>query len=91
MYGEDMTTLPNVSITITANDGVQIDKTDEAVGAYIGVDAPHWLNGECNTFVGANFSETKAYALGYLQAIADEIIDNIDDLKSLHKKDMHWI
>jgi len=86
-----MTTPKNVSITITDDNGIQIDKTDEAVGIYRGDNPPLYLTSEPNVFIGENFTAAKRSALAYIVDIADQIADDVADLKSLRKQDMHWL
>lgn len=79
----------NVSVSITNDDGIVVRKSDDdPVGVYMGVDAPGFLAGEPNHFVGANFSDAKRDAIEHLASLAEEILDVIADLKDLRQKDV---
>lgn len=77
----------NVEITITANDGVQVKNTEGAVGSYIGVDAPHYLQGECNVFIGKSFTAAKGAAKEFLKELRERIEEDMDALDYLRVKD----
>lgn len=76
------------SIAIT-NEGIIVAKSeDDPAGAYMGVNAPGYLAGEPNHFVGENFSDAKRTAVAHLEGLAEEILATIADLKDLRMKDV---
>lgn len=79
--------MSNVFIQVT-EDEVEVGRTDEAIGVYIGLNQPSWLQGQSNMFIAPNLTAAKHLAQEYLQDIRREIDWTIHDLKQIRVKDI---
>lgn len=78
----------NVSISITCDNGVEVRYTEhDEPGCYIGNDAPYFLQGQPNVFIGKTFTAARKAAIEQLSDImcsAEDAIDSVEFLRVKH-------
>ena len=71
-------------LILDANEGIVLRRSaDDEPGAYCGMNAPAWLSGEPNHFVGNSIAEAKGLAMEHLADLIEEIQATFEDLEGL--------